>query len=77
MVRHRSGHYCETAWLMICLVAWEGVPAEQADELYSYLCNTLPTNGFETERRCGTNERYLQVIPKIIGKETKNEEIVS
>ena len=57
VVRHRAGHTCETAWLMIALVAWEGVPTHQADDLYDYLCNTLPKNGFETERRCGTNER--------------------
>ncbi|KAH3862999.1 hypothetical protein DPMN_025975 [Dreissena polymorpha] len=57
IVRHRSGHSCATAWIIVALVAWEGVPAAQADELYDYLCTTLPAYGNETERRCGTNDR--------------------
>jgi hypothetical protein len=58
LVRHRVNHVCETAWLIIALVAWEGVPATQADHLYDYLSKTLPSYGNETERRCGTNDRY-------------------
>ncbi|XP_060571659.1 uncharacterized protein LOC132729844 isoform X2 [Ruditapes philippinarum] len=57
LVRHRVNHVCETAWLIIALVAWEGVPAMQADHLYDYLSKTLPSYGNETERRCGTNDR--------------------
>lgn len=58
LVRHRAGHFCETAWIIIGLVAWEGVPMNQADDLYDFLCTTLPAHGNETERRCGTNDRY-------------------
>lgn len=57
VVRQRPGHFCETACIIAVLVAWEGVPQNIADDLYQYLRTTLPTNGFETERRCGTNER--------------------
>lgn len=57
VVRQRPGHFCETACIVAVLVAWEGVPQPVADDLYQYLRTTLPTNGFETERRCGTNER--------------------
>ena len=58
-MRHRPGHFCDTAWLVIGLVAWEGVPTNQADDLYSYLTEALPDNGLETERRCGTNDRSV------------------
>ncbi|XP_052768595.1 uncharacterized protein LOC128208914 isoform X2 [Mya arenaria] len=57
LVRHRVGHVCDKAWIIIGLVAWEGVPATQADHLYDYLSTTLPSYGNETERRCGTNDR--------------------
>lgn len=57
LVRHRANHSCETAWLIVGLVAWEGVPTKQADDLYDFLSTTLPPYGNETERRCGTNER--------------------
>lgn len=60
VVRQRPGHFCETACIIAVLVAWEGVPQNMADDLYQYLRTTLPTNGFETERRCGTNERYVK-----------------
>lgn len=56
LTRHRVGHSCETAWLIVGLVAWEGVPSSQADDLYDFLCKTLPQYGNETERRCGTND---------------------
>ncbi|KAL4240871.1 5-methylcytosine catabolic process [Mactra antiquata] len=57
VVRHRTGHTCEYAWIVIGIVAWEGVPAKQADHLYDFLSDTLPAHGNETERRCGTNDR--------------------
>ncbi|XP_061181975.1 methylcytosine dioxygenase tet3-B-like isoform X2 [Saccostrea echinata] len=57
VVRQRPGHFCETACIITVIVAWEGVPQNTADDLYQYLRTSLPTNGFETERRCGTNER--------------------
>ncbi|XP_053392644.1 uncharacterized protein LOC123564014 isoform X2 [Mercenaria mercenaria] len=57
LVRHRPNHGCDTAWLIIALVAWEGVAATEADDLYDYLSGTLPKYGNETERRCGTNDR--------------------
>lgn len=54
-VRNRRGHSCPTAWLIVAIVCWEGVPVEAADHIYGYLVRTLPVYGFETERRCGTN----------------------
>ncbi|XP_074647636.1 uncharacterized protein LOC141903420 [Tubulanus polymorphus] len=57
VVRHRSGHFCETAVIIVSIVAWEGVPSQQADDLYSFLTRVLPVYGNETERRCGANEQ--------------------
>lgn len=68
VVRQRPGHFCETACIIAVLVAWEGVPQNIADDLYQYLRTTLPTNGFETERRCGTNERCVKIFKKDLKK---------
>ncbi|ESO89126.1 hypothetical protein LOTGIDRAFT_106626 [Lottia gigantea] len=57
IVKRRKGHFCDKTYIVINLVAWEGVPADTADELYNHLTSSLTKNGFETERRCGTNEK--------------------
>ncbi|CAE1321007.1 DNA N6-methyl adenine demethylase,Methylcytosine dioxygenase TET2,Methylcytosine dioxygenase tet3,Methylcytosine dioxygenase tet3-A,Methylcytosine dioxygenase TET3,Methylcytosine dioxygenase TET1,Methylcytosine dioxygenase tet3-B [Acanthosepion pharaonis] len=57
LVRHRRGHFCPTACLVICIVAWEGIPKSVADDMYSYLVPTLTGFGLETDRRCGYNEQ--------------------
>ncbi|KAI0226796.1 hypothetical protein LSAT2_022746 [Lamellibrachia satsuma] len=56
IVRPRPGHYCCTAVMLISIVIWDGVPKSQADQLYDYVRCVVPKYGFETERRCGTNE---------------------
>ncbi|KAK3610695.1 hypothetical protein CHS0354_028084 [Potamilus streckersoni] len=57
LVRQRLGHTCETACILVVVVAWEGVETKQADDLYSFLIQNVTKYGYETERRCGTNER--------------------
>ncbi|GAB1600754.1 methylcytosine dioxygenase tet3-A-like, partial [Argonauta hians] len=57
IVRHRQGHFCETACLIVGVVAWEGIPNTLANEMYEYLVPTLTQFGVETDRRCGYNER--------------------
>ncbi|ELU00383.1 hypothetical protein CAPTEDRAFT_102094, partial [Capitella teleta] len=57
IVRQRPGHTCPTAIMVIAIVVWDGIPETQATGLYDYLRHTLPDNGHETERRCGTNEK--------------------
>ncbi|XP_067672922.1 methylcytosine dioxygenase TET2-like isoform X3 [Haliotis asinina] len=57
VLRHRPGHFCANAYIISVMVAWDGVPSEIADDLYSYLSGTVTKLGYETERRCGTNER--------------------
>ncbi|XP_017888438.1 DNA N6-methyl adenine demethylase isoform X2 [Ceratina calcarata] len=56
VVKHRQGHKCPTAWIVVCMVAWEGVPTHEADKIYSLLTHKLNRFGLPTTRRCGTNE---------------------
>lgn len=49
-------------------MTYTGIEAEYANGLYDYIRTTVPTNGYETERRCGLNDRlhFLLWIEKII-----------
>ena len=57
LVRQRCGHTCDTAVLVIAVILWDGLDAAYADHCYDYLTDVLPTDGVETERRCGLNEQ--------------------
>lgn len=57
LTRQREGHFCQTAWIIVVMVAWEGVPAPFADDLYSTLVYKLTRFGLPTQRRCGLNEQ--------------------
>lgn len=56
VVRHRSGHTCEHAIVVLCIVQWEGIRTNQADELYSTLTTNLNEHATPTPRGCSTNE---------------------
>nr|AKK75092.1 tet methylcytosine dioxygenase [Procambarus virginalis] len=56
IVKHRVKHTCSTAWIVIAIVAWEGIPLPIADDLYSMLVYKLNKFGTPTERRCGVND---------------------
>ncbi|XP_022088484.1 methylcytosine dioxygenase TET2-like isoform X2 [Acanthaster planci] len=56
LVRNRPGHHCETAYIIIATVAWEGCPRKEADNLYDILTQTLPSGAIPTVRRCAVNE---------------------
>lgn len=56
IVKHRQGHKCPTAWIVVVMVAWEGVPSHEADRVYNLLTHKLNRYGLPTTRRCATNE---------------------
>lgn len=56
VVKHRKGHFCRSAFIVVCLVVWDGVESGNADELYSLLTEKLNKFGLPTKRRCATNE---------------------
>lgn len=56
IVKQRKGHFCHSTFIVICIVAWEGVGLDTADGLYAMLTEKLNKFGLPTNRRCATNE---------------------
>lgn len=53
--KHRIGHTCNTSWIVVAIVAWEGVPDVMADDAYANLSQKMGKYGQVTQRRCGSN----------------------
>lgn len=47
---------CRAAYIIVCLVAWDGLPKYDADNAYKLLVHKLNKFGLPTTRRCATNE---------------------
>ncbi|KAM4749065.1 methylcytosine dioxygenase TET3 [Rhinophrynus dorsalis] len=56
LVRHRAGHRCENAVIIILIMAWEGIPRDLGDTLYQDITETITKYGNPTSRRCGLND---------------------
>ncbi|XP_072521313.1 methylcytosine dioxygenase TET3 isoform X2 [Salminus brasiliensis] len=56
LVRHRAGHHCANAVIIILILAWEGVSRAVGDKLYREISDTLTKYGNPTSRRCGLND---------------------
>ncbi|XP_023209742.1 putative uncharacterized protein DDB_G0282133 [Centruroides sculpturatus] len=57
IIRHRPGHKCATAYIIIAIVVWEGVPLKMANELYKTVVYKTVNFGIPTQRRCAMNEQ--------------------
>lgn len=55
-MKHRQGHRCSSAFIIVCIVAWDGVTSTEADKTYTLLTHKLNKFGLPTTRRCATNE---------------------
>lgn len=56
IVKQRQGHFCFSAVIIVCIVVWDGVTRNEADNMYSTFTEKLNKYGLPTTRRCGTNE---------------------
>ncbi|XP_065359292.1 methylcytosine dioxygenase TET isoform X2 [Calliphora vicina] len=56
VVKKRPGHRCIAAYVVVCMVVWDGMPRMEADNAYKNLIPKLNKFGLPTTRRCATNE---------------------
>ena len=45
IAKHRKGHQCEYQWIVISIVAWEGISKCMADSAYAQLANDIGKHG--------------------------------
>eukprot|EP00095_Tigriopus_kingsejongensis_P010881 maker-scaffold86_size395752-snap-gene-2.28 protein:Tk10881 transcript:maker-scaffold86_size395752-snap-gene-2.28-mRNA-1 annotation:"hypothetical protein TcasGA2_TC013798" len=56
VTKYREGHTCKTSWIVIAIVAWDGVRSDLADYSYDNIRHKLGNFGRDTQRQCGTNK---------------------
>lgn len=61
VTKHRKGHTCPNSWIVVSIVAWEGVRGDLADYSYDNLRHKLANFGKDTQRQCGTNKPHTCV----------------
>ena len=54
IAKRRAGHTCTQTWIVIAVIAWEGVASASADSSYSFLSNKLSRHGMPVAvSQCG------------------------
>lgn len=56
MSTNNLSYRCNAAFIVVCMVAWDGMPRADADNAYAKLIGKLNKYGLPTTRRCATNE---------------------
>ena len=57
VAKDRIGHKCEHKWIVISIVAWDGIPRELADHAYDDLSGLLGQYGKSFQRQCESNSK--------------------
>ncbi|RWS30518.1 Methylcytosine dioxygenase TET1-like protein [Leptotrombidium deliense] len=57
LVKHRKGHNCKLAYIVVAIVVWDGISGAFADQLYNLIVYKTAHFGLTTDRRCALNER--------------------
>ena len=57
VAKDRIGHNCEHKWIVISIIAWDGVPRQMADHAYDHLSGLLGQYGKSFQRQCESNSK--------------------
>lgn len=56
LVRHRKGHNCDSAFIIVAIVVWDAIDRFFADILYDTIVTKVNDYGVTTQRRCARND---------------------
>ena len=56
LVRHRKGHKCISAHIIVAIVVWDAIDSHFADNLYDLIVFKVNNYGISTERGCSQNQ---------------------
>ena len=57
VTRERTGHQCQYQWMVLSIIAWEGVPSNIADFAYNHISDTIAKHGKSFSRQCEFNQK--------------------